>query len=94
MAIIIKKDPQKQKNLEDNIERANNISLVLRVIFAQRQMVLDDTLKLQPGFILQFEKSIAEPFEIFVEDVKIAEGYAIKSKERFGIRISSMKWQK
>jgi flagellar motor switch protein FliN/FliY len=94
MANIIRKNPQGSKKLEDNLDRANNIPLVLSVVFAQRQMALDETLKLQPGFILQFEKSIAEPFEILIEDVKIAEGYAIKSKERFGIRISSMRWQK
>ncbi|MBI5762465.1 MAG: FliM/FliN family flagellar motor switch protein [Planctomycetes bacterium] len=62
------------------------VPVLVRV--AERRMPLDEVLKMTPGTILEFERSVDSELDLLVNNEKIGSGVAVKVNERFGLRIN------
>jgi flagellar motor switch protein FliN/FliY len=70
------------------VDRILKLRVPLIVRLAQRPMRLGTIMKMGPGTILEFDRSVEEEFDLMISNCRIGAGVAVKVKESFGLRIT------
>jgi len=73
-----------------NLELLADVELEIVVELGRRRLPLADVLRLTSGSIIELEKLVGEPLEIYANGRLIAEGEAVVIDEQFGVRITSL----
>ncbi|HOX06024.1 MAG TPA: FliM/FliN family flagellar motor switch protein [Planctomycetota bacterium] len=73
--------------LHPNVRRILGLRLQVSVLVAEKQMDFESVLKLNPGTILEFDKSADEHLDLMIGDQKIGSGDVVIVGERFGIQL-------
>ncbi len=66
------------------------VELEVTVELGRRRLPLADVLRLTMGSVIELDKLVGEPLEIYANNRLIAEGEAVVIDEQFGIRITSL----
>lgn len=66
------------------------IKLPVTVTLASKKQPVEQITSLNPGSIIQFDKSCEEMLELGVGDQRIGRGEAVKVGDKFGLRITSL----
>ncbi len=66
------------------------VELEVTVELGRRRLPLSDVLRLTIGSVVELEKLVGEPLQIFANNRLIAEGEAVVVDEQFGIRVTSL----
>ena len=66
------------------------VELEVTVELGRRRLPLADILRLTTGSVIELEKLVGEPLEVYANGRLIAEGEAVVIDEQFGIRITSL----
>lgn len=67
-----------------------DIHLDLSVELGRVKMLVNDLLQLGQGSIIELNKSVGEPLEIYINNKLIARGEVVVVDERFGIRVTDI----
>jgi len=67
-----------------------DVELEVTVELGRRRLSLSDILRLTNGSVIELEKLVGEPLEVYANGRFIAEGEAVVIDEQFGIRITSL----
>jgi flagellar motor switch protein FliN/FliY len=70
-----------------SLDRILALRLPLSVVLAGKDLCVSDVLQLRPGDVLEFEKRVDDPLEVLINQKTIARGTAVKSGERFALKI-------
>ncbi len=73
-----------------NFDLLAEVELNVTVELGRRKIPLSEVLKLTTGSVIELEKLVGEPLEIFANGRLIAEGEAVVIEEQFGIRITNL----
>lgn len=73
-----------------NFELLAEVELSLTVELGRRRLALSEVLQLTPGSVIELEKLVGEPLEIYANGRLIAEGEAVVVDEQFGVRITNL----
>ena len=73
-----------------NFDLLAEVELNITVELGRRRIPLSDVLKLTSGSVIELEKLVGEPLEIFANGRLIAEGEAVVIEEQFGVRITNL----
>jgi len=73
-----------------NFELLAEVELNLTVELGRRRLALSEVLQLTPGSVIELEKLVGEPLEIYANGRLIAEGEAVVVDEQFGVRITNL----
>lgn len=65
-----------------------DVSLPVVIEFGRTSMTVQDVLRLGHGSVIQLNRMVGEPVDIFVSDRKFAEGEVVVVGEHFGVRIT------
>jgi flagellar motor switch protein FliN/FliY len=65
-----------------------DMSLPVSIEFGRTSMTVQDVLALSTGSVIQLERMVGEPIDIFVSDRKLAEGEVVVIGEHFAVRIT------
>lgn len=76
--------------LPPNFELMAEVQLELTVELGRRSIPLADILRLTTGSVIELEKLVGEPLEVYANGRLIAEGEAVVIDEQFGIRITRL----
>lgn len=66
------------------------VELEVTVELGRRRLPLADVLRLTTGSVIELDKLVGEPLEVYANGRLIAEGEAVVIDEQFGIRITSL----
>jgi len=66
------------------------VELEVTVELGRRKIALADVLRLTTGSVIELDKLVGEPLEVYANGRLIAEGEAVVMDEQFGIRITSL----
>ncbi|MEX1055431.1 MAG: flagellar motor switch protein FliN [Rhodothermales bacterium] len=66
------------------------VELEVTVELGRRKIPLSDVLRLTTGSVIELEKLVGEPLEVYANGRLIAEGEAVVMDEQFGIRITNL----
>ncbi|NLH16246.1 MAG: flagellar motor switch protein FliN [Phycisphaerae bacterium] len=75
------------KPAEDNLNILLDISMPITVTLGKTEIPFKRLLQLGPGSVLELNKIVGEPAELFVQDIKFATGDIVVVNESFAIRI-------
>lgn len=67
-----------------------DIHLDLSVELGRVKMLVNDLLQLGQGSIIELNKSVGEPLEIYINNKLTARGEVVVVDERFGIRVTDI----
>jgi flagellar motor switch protein FliN/FliY len=65
-----------------------DMSLPVAIEFGRTHMTVQEVLELGSGSVIQLDRMVGEPIDIFVSDRKLAEGEVVVIGEHFGVRIT------
>jgi flagellar motor switch protein FliN/FliY len=71
-----------------NVLLAMNVAVT--VVIGQTQLPVKRLLQLGPGSVLQLDKSIDEPVDLYLRDTKFATGTIVVVDDRFAVRIKKI----
>lgn len=72
----------------DSFNRILKLKVPVVVRLAERRMLLGEIMKMMPGTILEFSRTVEQDLDLLVNNHQIGSGVAVKVNERFGLRVS------
>jgi len=82
-----KKSGQKEKY---DIDLILDIPLDVSVELGKVRMLVNNLLELGQGSIIELDKPVGEPLEIYINNKLIARGEVVVVEEKFGIRVTDV----
>jgi len=67
-----------------------DIPLVVMIEIGRTKMLIRDLLQLGQGSVVELDKMVGEPMEVFVNGKLIARGEVVVINEKFGIRLTDI----
>jgi len=67
-----------------------DIPLVVMIEIGRTKMFIKDLLQLGQGSVIELDKMVGEPMEVFVNGKLIARGEVVVINEKFGIRLTDI----
>ena len=67
-----------------------DVSVPVVIEFGRTSMMLQDVLELQPGSVIELDRTVGEPVDIFVSDRRLAAGEVVVVDDHFGIQITDI----
>ena len=77
-----------------NLHILSDVELEVTVELGRRRIPLADVLSLTTGSIIELEKLVGQPLEVYANGRLIAEGEAVVIDEQFGVRVTSLMSQR
>jgi flagellar motor switch protein FliN/FliY len=77
-------------NSPGRLERTLKLSVPLLVRLAHQSMSIGEIMRIGPGTILEFNRTVACELDLMINNCQIGRGIAVKVGERFGLRITSI----
>ncbi len=65
-----------------------DVSLPVVVEMGRTQMTVQEVLQLGPGSIVEIERAVGEPVDIYVGDRRFAQGEIVVVGEEYGVRVT------
>ncbi len=72
------------------LETLLEVSLPVTIEFGRTSMTVQEILQLSQGSVIQLQRMVGEPVDIYVSDRKLAEGEVVVVGEHFGVRITKI----
>jgi len=73
---------------KDRIRDILRIRVPVVVRLAERPMLVNEIMKIVPGKILEFTRTVTEELDLMVNNHPVGTGVAVKVNEHFGLRVS------
>ncbi len=71
----------------------SDVELEVTVELGRRRLPLADVLRLTTGSVIELDKLVGQPLEVYANGRLIAEGEAVVIDEQFGVRVTSLSTQ-
>lgn len=71
-----------------NLEPLFDVPMPVVIEIGRARLTVQEILQLQPGSIVELERMVGEPVDLFVSDRRIAQGEIVVIGEHFGVRIT------
>ncbi len=65
-----------------------DVSLPVAIEFGRTLLTVQEVLELGSGSVIQLDRMVGEPIDIYISDRKLAEGEVVVIGEHFGVRIT------
>lgn len=72
------------------LESLLDMTLPVAIEFGRTTMTVQEVLDLGPGSVVQLERMVGEPVDLYVSDRRLAEGEIVVVGEHFGVRVTKI----
>lgn len=73
-----------------SLEALLDVSMPVVIEIGRTQLTVQEVLKLQVGSVVQLDRLVGEPVDVFVSDRRFAQGEVVVVGDHFGIRITRL----
>lgn len=73
-----------------SLDSLMDLSLPVTIEFGRTTMLVQEVLAMGVGSVVQLDRMVGEPIDIYVSDRKFAEGEVVVVGEHFGVRITKI----
>lgn len=70
------------------LETLFDVSMPVSIEIGRARMTVEEILQLGTGSVIQLDRAVGEPVDIYVSDSKLAQGEVVVVGEHFGVRIT------
>ncbi|MDH3346568.1 MAG: flagellar motor switch protein FliN [Desulfobulbaceae bacterium] len=74
----------------NDLEFLYDIPLKISVEVGRARILIRDLLQMSEGYVVELDKMAGEPLDLYVNSRLIARGEAVKSGDKFGIRLTEV----
>jgi flagellar motor switch protein FliN/FliY len=67
-----------------------NVPITVTAILGHTELPISDVLKLAPGSIIELDRAVGEPIDIYINDRIVARGEVVLVDERLGVTLSEV----
>ncbi len=82
--------PDAGANRELNLDVVLDIPVTLSMEVGRSRISIRNLLQLNQGSVLELERAVSEPLDVFVNGTLIAHGEVVVVNEKFGIRLTDV----
>jgi flagellar motor switch protein FliN len=82
--------PEPATSRELNLDVVLDIPVTLSMEVGRTRISIRNLLQLNQGSVIELERSVSEPLDIFVNGTLIAHGEVVVVNEKFGIRLTDV----
>ncbi len=84
--------PLKELEIPDvpEIQRILKLQVPVIVRLAEKVMKVSEILDMNPGMIIEFDKTVDEPLDLMINNKCIGQGQTVKVGENFGLRVTKI----
>jgi flagellar motor switch protein FliN/FliY len=75
---------------EDQLDPVLDVPITLTAILGRTQLPIGDVLQLDAGSIVELDRAIGEPIDIFINNRLVARGEVVLIEDRLGITMSEI----
>ncbi|AEI88718.1 MAG: Flagellar motor switch/type III secretory pathway protein FliN [Candidatus Midichloria mitochondrii] len=85
-------DNEKEKNItqEINLQAVYDIPLQVRVVLGSTDLKLNQILKLSKGEVVELDKKVGDPVDLFVGDRLVAKGEIVLVDNKVGVTLTEL----
>ncbi|CAK6537673.1 MAG: Flagellar motor switch protein FliN [Candidatus Midichloria mitochondrii] len=85
-------DNEKEKNItqEINLQAVYDIPLQVRVVLGSTDLKLNQILKLSKGAVVELDKKVGDPVDLFVGDRLVAKGEIVLVDNKVGVTLTEL----
>jgi len=87
---IQKNDNQSAETQEINLQAVYDIPLKVKVVLGSTDLKLNQILKLNKGAIIELDKKIGDPVDLFVGDKLVARGEIVLVDNKVGVTLTEL----
>jgi flagellar motor switch protein FliN/FliY len=84
------KDNESMQKEKYDVDLIIDIPLDVSVELGRVRMIVNDLLQLGQGSIIELNKPVGEPLEIYINNKLVARGEVVVVDEKFGIRVTDI----
>ena len=84
------KDNESMQKDKYDVDLILDIPLDVSVELGKVRMIVNDLLQLGQGSIIELNKQVGEPLEIYINNKLVARGEVVVVDEKFGIRVTDI----
>ena len=70
------------------LEALLDVSMPVSIEIGRARMTVQDVLQLGNGSVIQLDRVVGEPVDVYISDRKLAQGEVVVVGDRFGVRIT------
>jgi flagellar motor switch protein FliN/FliY len=71
-----------------SLELLRDVSMPVVIEIGRTTMTVQELLQLGPGAVVQLERLVGEPVDVFVSDRRLAEGEVVVVGDHLGVRVT------
>ncbi len=83
-------DDRPQRINENELDPVLDVPITLTAILGRTQLPIGDVLRLNAGSIVELDRAIGEPIDIFINNRLVARGEVVLIDDRLGITMSEI----
>lgn len=87
---MVKKDQSEAENVELTLEALYDVPVQVSVVLGGTTMPLSNILKLGKGAVIELERTVGEPIDVFVNNKKVAKGEIVIVDEKIGVTLTEV----
>jgi len=77
-------------SMADRLQRTLKLAVPLLVRLANQNMTIGEIMRIGPGTILEFGRTVDSELDLMINNAQIGKGIAVKVGEQFGLRITKI----
>ena len=81
---------ESRRNEETAFRALLDVSMPVIIEIGRTSMTIQQVLQLGVGSVIELDRSVGEPIDIFVSDRKLGQGEVVVVGEHFGVRITHL----
>ncbi|PCJ23920.1 MAG: flagellar motor switch protein FliN [Rickettsiales bacterium] len=86
---MAKKQAEKE-NVELTLEALYDVPVQVSVVLGSTTMPLSNILKLSRGAVIELERTVGEPIDVYVNNKKVAKGEIVIVDEKIGVTLTEV----
>lgn len=81
---------KEEKDVELTLEALYDVPVRVSVVLGATSMPLSSILKLGKGAVIELERTVGEPIDVFVNNKKVAKGEIVIVDEKIGVTLTEV----
>ncbi len=73
-----------------SLELLHDLDLAVRIELGRTRMLVEDVLRLRPEAVIELDRAIGEPVDVYVNDRHVARGEVLVVDDHFCVRVSEI----
>ncbi|SHK45341.1 flagellar motor switch protein FliN [Thermocrinis minervae] len=82
------REEKEKRDVTQELKRLLDIPLKVEVVIGSTTLTIGELLSLVPGSVVELNRNVDEPVDIYVNGKLLAKGEIVIVEERFGVRIT------